>query len=59
MSCVVLIKKTQGPIESTRLDDETNDNVFEEPAEVFVIRFLLLFCQQIAPKAQIKLWKYK
>ena len=40
MSFVILIKKSQVPIESTRLDDETNDNVVEEPAEVFVIRFL-------------------
>ena len=39
MSCVVLIKKSQVPIESTRLDDD-NDNVFEEPAEVFDIQFL-------------------
>ena len=40
VSCVVLIKKkSQVPIESTRLDDD-NDNVFEEPAEVFDIQFL-------------------
>ena len=32
-------KKSQVPIESTRLDDD-NDNVFEEPAEVFDIQFL-------------------
>ena len=38
VSCV-LIKKSQVPIESTRLDDD-NDNVFEEPAEVFDIQFL-------------------
>ena len=39
VSCVVLIKESQVPIESTRLDDD-NDNVFEEPAEVFDIQFL-------------------
>ena len=39
ITSVVLIKKSQVPIESTRLDDD-NDNVFEEPAEVFDIQFL-------------------